>query len=219
MTDFFQIYYREEQKDKIFPFATPYFNAELTPFFENVPISHLVKASEAGKVAVCSWKLKEKLKWYVGRPREITPELLDSDYDVLSFTRNTKEHKMMQLAEVWHKGFTAAMQKMVEGIGKKWCWEVKQPIYQNSFSAKREIYMDYVTEYLDPAMEFMKNDPEMYKIAMSDSKYSEINKQGCVTSQYLMEKINMSWYPLAPFLLERLFSVYCTNKNINVTWL
>lgn len=214
-----QIYYHEDQKAKLYPFAVPHFNQELTPYFENSCIVSLVKASEAGKVAVCSWKLKDKLTWYVGPHRAITQEVLDSDYDVLSFTRNTKDHKMMAIAEVWHKGFKVAMQKLVEGIGKRWCWEVKTPIYMNHFSARRDIYLDYVTDYLDPAINFIETDPEMNKIAMRDSQYSELNKRGCVTSQYLMERINMGYYPLAPFLLERLFSVYCTNKNINVTWL
>lgn len=219
MAELYQIYYHEDQKAKLFPFAIPLENKVLTPYFENDVIRRVVKASEAGKVAVCSWKLKDKLTWYVGPHRDITPEVLDSDYDVLSFTRNTKDHKMMSIAEVWHKGFTAAMQKLVEGIGKRWCWEVKTPIYMNHFSARRDIYLDYITNYLDPAIEFIETDPEMNKIAMRDSQYSELNKRGCVTSQYLMEKINMGYYPLAPFLLERLFSVYCTNNNIKITWL
>lgn len=219
MTEFYQLYYREDQKSKIFPFAIPHYNDKLTPYFENVPICDLVKSSTGSKVSVCSWKLREKLKWYVGRPRELTLEVLESEYEVLSFTRQTKDHKMMKLAEVWHKGFGAAMQKMVEGIGKKWPYEVKIPVYQNHFAATREIYLDYVTNWLDPAIEFIETDPEMNKIAMSDSKYSELNKPYAVSSQYLMERIGMPWYPLAPFLLERLFSVYIHNKNINVTWL
>lgn len=219
MIDFYQIIYREDQKEKLFPFAVPYFNEKLTPYFESSCIVRLVKTSTGSKVSVCSWKLKEKLKWNVGRQREITLELLESDYDVLSFTRNTQDHKMIALAEVWHKGFAAAMQKLVEGIGKKWPYEVKTPIYQNSFSAKTEIYQDYVKEYLEPAINFIESDPEMYKIAMADSKYSELNKAGCVTSQYLQEKIGIPFYPMSPFLLERLFSVYIENSKMKVTWL
>ncbi len=219
MTEFYQIYYKDEHKEKLYPFAVPYYNQVLTPYFENRCISDLVKASTASKVSVCSWKLKEKLKWNVGKCRDITLELLESDYDVLSFTKNSHDHKMMGLMEVWHKGSKAAMQKLVEGIGHKWPWEVKIPIYQNHQISKREIYLDYVTTYLDPAIKFMEEDPEMNKIAFSDSKYSEINKKGCITSQELMEKIGMSYYPLAPFLLERLFSVYVHNQKINVTHL
>jgi hypothetical protein len=219
MIEFHQLYYREDQVSKLYPFAIPYFNESLTPYFENSCIVHLVKASTGSKVSVCSWKLREKLKWYVGRPRELTVEVLESDYDVLSFTRQTKDHKMMKLAEVWHKGFGSAMQKMVEGIGKKWPYEVKIPVYQNHFAATLEIYMDYVTEYLEPAINFIENDAEMFKIAMQDSKYSELNKPHAISSEELMMKIGYPFYPLAPFLLERLFSVYIHNKNINVTWL
>jgi hypothetical protein len=40
-----------------------------------------------------------------------------------------------------------------------------------------------------------------------------------VSADYLMEKIGLPYYPLCPFILERLFSVYVQNKKIKVTWL
>jgi hypothetical protein len=219
MTEFYQIYYREEQKESLFPFAIPFKNEGLTIFFENSVINSLVTASRANKIAVCSWKLKDKLKWYVGRPRPLTMEVLESEYDVLSLTRNSNFHQMFAAAEVWHKGFHSMMKKIVEGIGKKMPGEVKKPIYQNHFSAKREIYQHYVITYLLPAMELMVNDPEVYKMVTVDSGYNKLNKKNSAPSEYLMKQIGMPFYPMAPFLLERLFSVYVHNNRINVTYL
>jgi len=219
---FYQIYYKDEQKETFYPFTTPYFNDVLTIFFENSIISEIVSRETADKIAVVSWKLKDKLRWNIGKPRvpeEITEEVLNRDYDVLPFTRNSKYHKMIEAANLWHPGFLETITKIVEGIGKKMPGEVKIPIYQNAFSAKREIYQDYVNEYLNPAMELVKNDPEVFKMATVDSNYTQLMRKDCASAEYLQEKIGFSYYPLVPFLLERLFSIYVQNKKINVTFL
>lgn len=222
MTEFYQIYYHDSQKENMWPFAIPYLNENLTIFFENAPISKLVTETKADKIAVCSWKLKDKLRWNLGKPRireDITQEVLNSDYDVLPFTRNSQHHQMLQAASQWHPGFRETMTKIVEGIGKKMPGEVKIPIYQNAFSAKREIYQDYVKEYLNPAMELVKNDPEIYKLATRDSHYTKLIKHEGASAEYLAEKLGFPYYPLVTFVLERLFSVYIHNKKINVTFL
>lgn len=219
---FYQIYYKDDQKENMWPFATPYKNDGLTIFFENEVIREIVSRETADKIAICSWKLKEKLRWNLATPRrteEITEQILNSDYDVIPFTRNSKHHQMLAAANGWHPGFKETMTKIVEGIGKKMPSEVKIPIYQNAFSAKREIYQDYVNDYLNPAMELVKNDPEIYKLATVDSNYTKLMREDCASPEYLQEKIGFPYYPLIPFILERLFSVYVHNKKINVTFL
>lgn len=220
--EFYQLYYHDAQKENMWPFALPYKNETLTIFFENEPIRKLVTETKADKIAVCSWKLKDKLHWNLAKPRfthEITEEVLNSEYDVLPFTRNSNFHEMLGAANGWHPGFKETMTRIVNGIGKNMPSEVKIPIYQNAFSAKREIYQDYVSDYLNPAMELVKNDPEIYKLATVDSHYTKLTRDDGAKSDYLMGKIGFPFYPLIPFILERLFSVYCHNKKINVTFL
>jgi hypothetical protein len=216
--EFYQIYFRDEQKSAIYPFAKPYFNERLTIFFENSVIKDLVLASEAEKIAVCSWKLREKFRYYIGKRRELTVEVLESDYDVLSFTKNTSQHTMLHAADKWHVGFRLTMKRILDEVGIKMPGEVRTPIYQNHFSARREIYQDYVKTYLSPCMEVMSNHPEIKEMVLVDSNYSSLNKAGA-TPEYLKEKIGVPFYPIAPFLLERLFSIYVFNEKINVTWL
>lgn len=214
-----QIIYREEQRAHCFPFARIYFNETLTIYFESEVIKNLVPTSQMKNISICSWKLKEKLRYYIGRPREITPELLDSDYEVISFTKNTKHHDFYAFADAHHKNFRQTFEKMLNTACIRMPSKVKCPIYQNHFSAKREIYKDYVKSYLIPCMEVIKNDPEVNKLAMVDSNYSQLARNSAATSEYLKEKIGIGYYPLVPFLLERLFSVYCTNNKINVSYL
>jgi hypothetical protein len=123
--DFFQITYKPEQAEKCYPFAKVYLNNSLTEFFENAVIKTLVMASEADKIAVCSWKLRQKMRWNVCRPRELTMEVLKTPFQVMSFTCNTKYHQFLNFAD------------------------------QNHFCATREIYQKYVFEYLSPAMILM----------------------------------------------------------------
>lgn len=211
-----QIYYADEQRSKIFDFSEPYFNASLTVFFENNIIADLVPKIEAKSVAICSWKLKEKLRWNVPgptRPRELTQEVLNGDYEVLSFTRNSKHHRMFEAAEVWHPGFMKTFDKIISAIGWWRPSEIKTPIYQNAFSARHDIYLDYVKRYLVPAMDAITYDLDLNRDAMRDSNYSQLTRE---SSEHLKDKIGINYYPLVPFLLERLFSVYCHNEKINI---
>lgn len=217
-----QIYYHEAQKENIYPFAKPYFNENLTIFFENSIIRELVMRSEAKSIGVCSWKLKEKLRWNIGKPQlpeHITEEVINSDYEVLPFTRNSRSHQMLGAADMWHPGFRPTLKKILDILGINMPSEVKTPIYQNAFMAKREIYQDYIKSYLSPAMDLIKNDPEIYQMATVDSNYTKLAKKDAVDTDYLKSKIGFGYYPLVPFLLERLFSIYIHNRNINVTWL
>jgi hypothetical protein len=209
-----QIIYDDKQKVHCFPFSKLHYNESLTIYFENEIIARLVMASKADKIGVCSWKLKEKLRWYIGQRRELTQELLETDYEVMTFTKNTKYHKFYQAADAWHPGFLVAFDKIIAKIGVTRPWEIKIPIYQNAFSARTDIYRDYVTTYLKPAMEVMTNDPEINKIVMQDSKYSDLTNQ---SADHLENKIGIRYYPLAPFILERLFSTYVHNRRINCT--
>lgn len=214
-----QIYYDEKQKAEIYPFATPYFNHGLTIFFENNCIKELVLASTDESIGVCSWKLKQKRIYNVRRPRELTHEVLETDYDVLCFTGNSPNHKMLFAMEQWHKGSLKTMEIILDMIGQKLPGEVRTPIYQNSFMAKLEIYQDYVKNWLAPIMDLTMSDPIMYSLMTQDSKYSNLAKKDAASPEYLQEKIGMPYYPLAPFILERLFSIYVHNNKINVTQL
>lgn len=217
--DFFQIIYREEQRKDCYPFAKVHFNNKLTHFFENSVINDLVLASTADKISVCSWKLQEKMRWNVCRPRPLTEEVLRTDYDVLSFTCNTKYHQMLAAADKWHAGFRLIMARILHVLDEKMPSEVKNPVYQNHFAASNDIYQEYVLTWLSLAMCVMDRDPEINKLCWQDSNYSKLAQRDAATPEYLQQHIGVPYYPLFPFLLERLFSIFCHNKKIRVTYL
>lgn len=209
----FQIYYAEKQATEIYPFATSYFNKGLTIFFENEVIARLVPTAEAEKVSVCSWKLAQKSR----RIHPITPEALDSDYEVLSFTRNGRDHKMLAMAATWHPDFMPAIKLLWQKLGLKMPGEAKNPIYQNHYAAKTEIYRRYVSEFLSPAMEMITTDEELNTLMMKPSNYGNLNRGSDIKS--VKAKLGLNEYPLCPFVLERCPALFFQINNVQIKYL
>jgi hypothetical protein len=217
VTELYQIFYKEDQKEKIYPFAKPYLNEGLTIFFENEPISKLVSESKADKIGVCSWKLRDKMRARVGLRSPLTQEVLNSDYQILSLTKNSKKHTMLAHLYHWHPSSRQAMELLWSKLGFKLCGEVKNPIYQNHYVAKREIYQDYVDNFLNPAMELILSDEQMYKLMIQPSNYGKLSREADLRS--VKAKLGLPDYPLSPFVLERCPSCYFQMKGYNISYL
>jgi hypothetical protein len=217
MTDLYQIFYQEKQKESLFPFAIPYENKDLTIFFENSVISKLVQESKSDKIGVCSWKLASKMKNRVGLRTPLTVDVINSEYDILSFTKNSKKHTMLANLYHWHKSSKEAMALLWEKLGHKLPGEVKNPIYQNAYSAKSEIYRDYVENFLAPAMELIEKDEELNKLMTQPSGYSKLSREADIKS--VKTKLGMTDYPLAPFILERCPACWFQMKGVKVNYL
>lgn len=217
MTELYQVYYDDKQLPKLFTFAIPYKNEGLTIYFENDCIVKLVKATAAEKVGVCSWKLADKMRLRVGQRGLLTQKVLESEYDVLSLTRNSSKHQMLAMANAWHPGFMTTIKLLWEKLGYKMPGEAKQPIYQNHYVAKTEIYLDYVDNFLIPAMGLIETDEELNKLMLQPSGYGKLNRQADMRN--VKAKLGMDDYPLSPFILERCPSLWVTMKRINVTYL
>lgn len=210
---FWQIWYDEKQEKEIYPFAIPHFNDGLTIFFENAVINKLVPTSETEYTSVASWKLAKKSR----RIHPITPEALGSDYDVLSFTRNGRDHKMIAMATHWHPDFLPAIKLLWTKLGFKMPGEARNPIYQNHFSAKTALYKRYVGEFLNPAIELIETDEELNMIMNKPSNYGRLSRDADLRS--VKTKLGMNDYPLCPFVFERCFSLWLELHRISVKYL
>jgi hypothetical protein len=217
MTELHQIYYHESHLEKIFPFAIPYYNEGLTIFFENEPISKLVLSTKADKIGVTSWKLQEKMRKRVGLRQPLTQQALESDYQVLSFTRNSARHGMLAMANTWHPHFLTTIKLLWEKLGYKMPGEAKNPVYQNAFCSRTDIYKRYVNEFLIPGMDLCLKDEELNQKVMIDSGYQRLQRGSDVKS--VKDKLGLDFYPLCPFIFERCPSLWFGLHNINVTYL
>jgi hypothetical protein len=217
--DFIQIYYDDIQQEEIYPFSQPYKNYGLTPFFENSIISELVPASNADLISVCSWALKRKRQngptpIVLKGDTSLTEEkILCNDFDVAVLTPRSASHKMLHMASQWHgKVWDNAFYELQKFLGRTLKNELRHPIYENHFIAKREIYQAYVKDLLNPCIEYMKTN----EIFMLPSGYSRRKRANPEEVGRVRAMLGFEDWPIAPFVLERLFSIYINDKGLNV---
>jgi hypothetical protein len=217
VTELYQLYYRDDQKEKLLPFSIPYRTQGLTIFFEGHWIKELVLASKAEKIGVASWKLRDKLRRNVGLSKTLTQNAIDSDYEVLSLTKNSKKHTILAHLYQWHPKSKETIALLWEKLGLKLPGEVKNPIYQNHYLAKTEIYRDYVENFLSPAMELTEKDEQLNNLMLQPSGYAKLSREADIRS--VKAKLGMDDYPLAPFILERCPSCYFQMKGVKISYL
>lgn len=214
-----QIYYGSSQRDidkrksKLYHFSIPYFNEGLTIFFENSVISQLVKETTAEKIAVCSWKLSEKIR----RAHKFNYEVLNTDYQIISFTVNSTRHQMMAMSAAWHPNFIETIDLLWSKLGYKRPLEAKNPMYKNYYSAKTDIYRDYVTNFLDPAMEMSLKDEQLHTMMIAHSGYGRLSSESDLPA--VKAKLGMTDYPMAPFILERCPALFYQMKGYRISYL
>jgi hypothetical protein len=234
----YQIYYDEGQKSEIYDFAMPYFNQGLSVHFENEVIAHLVPKLGADLIGVASWRLRKKRgDCQIGLTNDLSlsaDKILSSGADVCILTPRSPIHKPLIAAESWHgRAWVEAFnvfKSFLLSIGIKVPGELRYAIYENHFIARRDIYHEYVEMVLKPAMRFMdeydkdvtityeadgQRITDTQKLFLFPSKYIHLKRRSPEV-QIVPNKLGLKDYPIGVFILERLFSIYINDKNLNV---
>ena len=217
--DFIQIYYKQEHKEYLYDFAKPYYSAGLTPYFENAIIAGVVPTCEADYISVCSWRLKKKRGdsiHYLGGfgSDQLTMDKIQAamPFDVAILTPRSPSHQVLSMAANWHgKAWNDAFNALKPFLGHVQS-ELTHAIYENHFIAKAEVYKDYVNSFLIPCIEFMGDNPVFF----ADSGYLQKKKDQEEITR-VQKILGRKDWPILPFVLERLFSIYIEGKGINVT--
>lgn len=216
---FYQIFYKVDQLDKLYPFAIPYKNEELTDYFENSVIAEIVPVCNSDLISVCSWRLKQKRGDYAlglnGDMSLTEDKILSADYDIAVLTPRSNRHQPLLMAREWHgpvwgEAFDV-FKDFLSSIGIKIKGELSKAIYENHFVAKKEIYHEYVNRCLNPAISFCE-EREVFKL---DSGYVRKKRDRLEVEEYQMKTNRKDW-PIAPFILERLFSIWVEGKGFKI---
>lgn len=223
--DFIQIYYHDDQVKHLYSFASPYKNEVVTDFFENKVIAERVPKCNAEYIGVCSWRLREKrqsgkcpiiLNIY-GNDNLSEKKILNSGADIINLRPFSPGHQMLANAAMWHGGaqhnyaWENAITELREIIHVP--EEVNTPIYENAFVAKKEIYHEYVADCLNPVMQFMSDRSCFF----SNSGYAEKKARIEPKSVEDYRKITgRNDWPIAPFVLERLFSIWINDRKYKI---
>jgi hypothetical protein len=209
--DFIQIIYDDEQLSELYPFAAYYKNETLTPYFENSVIKDLVPACESDLISICSWRLKKKRNdmWRLTDKTLTKEKILQSDFDIAILTPRSASHQALLMASNWHgESWDKAISDLRNFI--KVPKEVTHAIYENHFIATKEIYHEYVHTCLTPCIEYIADRP----IYHTDSGYAK-RKTPSERKRYTEITGRLDW-PIAPFILERLFSIWIEGKGFKI---
>lgn len=221
MYDVKQIYYDDKSKANCLGYFTPFRNASPTMFLENTVLSAHAKKCDAQFCGVVSHKVRFKINNfpYDRNEQKITREYLDKllkDCNVLVLQRVAGD--MMQQLENWHPSARATLQAVLDAIGYHFntAGKIIHTVYSNHFIARTGIVDEYVRLVLDPAMEVMENDKNIKRLCMMDSKYTSL---AGAPPESLKRAWGVGYWPMHPFICERLFSIYLNNKSYNVKYL
>lgn len=161
-------------------------------------------------LGIFSWKFslktgifRKKLYWIL----EKYP-----NFDVYIFCRPLK-YPYIVFTEHVHPGFKVRFNMLLQKIGKGQFVD-KEPthtVYSNFFIAKKELYKQFVEEWIKPSIEVMETDEELKQLVWQECNYNGLPKE------QLKQFTGLDHYTFHTFLLERLFSFYLEeNKQLRI---
>lgn len=235
MLDITQIYYNESSKQNCYSWTNHYYNNPDNRFdmslFENRVIAELCETKQLDNqdiFGVFSHKFKamKSANKILGKyALQFTPENIQnffdsSDTQLLSFFRNNKTKNIIIQAQANHPKtpFTEALDLVLKGANID--FDVLRPrphrfyIMRNAFMARFGVYQMYYKQVLKPCIEVMKDESNerLQTLLWKSANYS-IERMRFKDNPKLTQFFNH--YPLHPFILERLPSIWLTiNQKI-----
>jgi len=206
----YQVYYDEETKDKLE--WEPYFNENLTEFFENSVILDLMsRGNHRGYFGVFGPHVREKVNFKEEglpfNPENLYKVIHQHNCDAYGFCKRRKQDNLVLQAERYHPGFTDMITKILDSLGLKLPKKLSKIVLFNLLVAKDHFWEAYTKDLLIPAMEMLKEMPEAYE----DSGYTRLKSVRSMTpekTERFMKAFGKPWYPYHPFICERLPSIY-----------
>lgn len=181
---------------------TVYFESE---FFRMLDISKIPDADTIGIITpTIEKKTKKSLSEFLSICELPIPH-------IQSFVHHEiRENDMLDLAVASHgEEFFTVWNYLLHSLHLKYehgC----QGFYSNTWIAPRNIFIEYVT-IAKNAIQILDNSPKFIKDKLySNSKYK-------IPTLKMMEVFKLSYYPLHPFIMERLICIFAHLKNKQLT--
>ena len=217
-------------------FFEPYWNEipktadERYLFFESEVIRKLVIDrwhADSDYFAVLGYRWQEKLWEASDRSRSLPIQNLSRDrltpQGLLEFVDRHPEadflslgrfiaHPVFRLAETFHTGLMETTEKLLKAVHIRFDLRrlISQPIYFNSFVAKSHAMESFVSEILHPVILAATEDPDLRKLCLRNSGYFRKFRPE------LAKLFGISYYPLHPFIGERLINLYTMEAGARV---
>lgn len=229
-----QTLYQEYHKKHLIPGAEPFFNKNASVLLESAVMldffeKKLIK--DCDWFGLVSWKYEQKISGtnlrgilhhrenllniknfeQVLKDNDVIapspsnysnhfPEAIKSPHELLKLHSQVEAPLLLILKRMKEKGVISHIPEEI--------FEKNTYIYSNYWIAKREIYIDYLKNFLIPALKTTQQDKEINRMCSESGHYPH----------YLPEEFEkqtgFTYYPLVPFIFERLINVYIHYKNI-----
>jgi len=217
-----QIYFKDNQlwftmnqtKDFV-----PFHNPKANYFLESGVIRRLFEKGDwidSSYYGVVSHKFFSKIK----KSSDFVLRKIEEDgykSDVYSFFNSNPKVNVVKQAEQWHDGFI----DIYKIINSRMDWGLNfddsnlllEPIFSNHWIAKREVFEDYCEHFLIPVMNLMDENKLLRELCFKDSNYISNQK---ASPEQCGKIFGKPYYTFHPFILERLFPIFCHIQDINV---
>lgn len=132
------------------------------------------------------------------------------EYDVINLCYNywNTGKEFLEFSEQQHPGLLERLKEVCEVVGLDVYSKPSTVNYSNFYLIKKELFKDYVDNYIIPAIEYMKSKPERF---MVDAGYST-----GLSKEDLKKYTELDFYPFFVFILERMNSMYFEQKELKV---
>ena len=158
--------------------------------------------SKDSYLAFFSHKFPHKTGFY----KKYVEEILDNeDSDVVIFCKQMTDYLFW--SETQHKGLINILRKVCDKLGLDIKGE-KPTVYSNFFAAKVSVYKEYA-DLLRRAIDIMETDPEIKELCWKDANYTS-----GLDATDLKNYTGLDYYTFHTFILERLISVWVSNKGL-----
>ena len=198
----------------------PYYNEKANHLLESGVIRRMYEKSDwldSSYYGVVSHKFYKKIH----KSSDFVLRKMEQDgynAEVYSFFNSNPKVNVVNQAEMWHKGFVdiynVINSRMGWGLDFSDSNMLMDPIFSNHWIAKREVFDDYCKNFLIPVTDLMDKSKLLKELCFADSGYISREK---ASPERCMSVFGRPYYTFHPFILERLFPVFCYIRQTKVT--
>lgn len=181
--------------------------------FEGNPIIDIINNYDLEKsefVGIFSHRLGEKTKLFNNYLQYKLKNLDNNKIDFINlcpkYSYSSGKDFLLE-SEKYHPGINKLLEEVCNYIGLNYTNSPKIFNYSNFFIMKKELYKEYVNNYLIPAYNYMEKNSKF----MEDSFY----KQGDIN----LKRLELDHYPMLPFVAERIPIFFVETLKLNHIYL
>jgi len=227
-----QTLYEESHKRHLMPGTEAYFNEKATILLETgvlLDLFHKKIIKDCDWFGLISWKYEQKIKGQnLRKVLEKNEHVQIENCDIIAPHPNNyscppydkrciSKHQLVSLHPGVEEPLILLVKRMKEvGIISRIPEEIFEDdfnIYSNYWLARTKTYISFIRDFLIPAVDIMQKDKRLNHLCCSPAAYPEFLPESFI------KQTGFDYYPLAPFVAERLINIYAKYKKLKIAFI